>query len=433
MLSAIKNIAPLALYFLGIAIFLLSITGRVKYGLWFLIPLIPLQNIMEKIQQFPLGKDFNDILLIGMVIGWFFYKNSRRQPLFAKSAYNKIFLFYLIFSYFTLWHGSSFLGFPAPISPSDPRVQNWKNYMLLPLLFLITFNNSKDAKELKRLFIAMCLSIFLMNLYMLRQISWMGSWISRARIRGTFVWLGANEVAAFYATYTFVLIGIFLLVKDKMRKIMLTILIFQNLYCNLFLFSRGAYLATLVGFFLIALLRKRVLLIPLVLLLIYWQAILPQRVIERIQFTEREGQLDQSAQIRVVLWKQSIGFFKESPLVGIGFNAFQHFGLQRDVHNVYLRTLAEQGIIGLGFLLTIMLLALKKGFNLYRKANDKFLKGLGLGFTACVLAVMVGNLFGDRWTHLPLGAYFWVFLGMVERGNALCIGDHRRSHLRHLR
>lgn len=427
MLTYIQSLAPFSLYIAGIVIFFISITGRVKYGLWFLVPLIPLQNVMEKLQAFPLGKDFNDILLIGMIIGWAFYKNSQRHPLLAKSTLNKILFFYLIYTYFTLWEGSSFLGLPAPLNPGDSRVQNWKNYMILPLLFMLTLNNLKDKKEIKKLLIFMCLSMFLMNFYMLRQISWMGDWFSRTKIHGTFVWLGANEVAAFYATYTLILFGIFILAKEKIIKILLGILILQNLYSDLFLFSRGAYLATLAGFFLIGILRKKILLIPIILILIFWQTILPQKVIERIQFTEHEGELDQSAKSRLDLWEQSIGFFKESPLVGIGFNVFQHIGMQKDVHNVYLKVLAEQGIVGLAFLLIIMVLAFFKGLRLYINTHDRFLKGLGIGFAACVIAVMVGNLFGDRWTHLPLAAYFWVFLGMVERGNLIALSNERKQ------
>ena len=51
--------------------------------------------------------------------------------------------------------------------------------------------------------------------------------------------------------------------------------------------------------------------------------------------------------------------------------------------------------------------------------KDNFFKGLGLGFSACVLAVMVSNFFGDRWSFLQLGSYFWVFLALVVRGNLI--------------
>lgn len=423
MIVLAKYIGLYLIYGLGIIIFLLSLTGKVKYGLLFLIPLLPLQNIFMKLQVFPLGKDFNDILLIGMLIGWFIYKSSQKQPVFDKSSYNKILFFYLIYTYITLWRGSSYLGFPAPLSASDPRVQNWKNYMILPLLFLLTFNNINDKRELRRLFIFMCLSMFLMDYYTVRQVRWITAWWNRTKLHGTFVWLGANEVAAFYATYTLILLGIFLFIKEKRLKIILAILIFLNFYCDLFLFSRGAYLATLVGFLFISVLRQKKLIIPLVLIIVFWQVALPKDVVERIKFTKQEGQLDPSAASRLTYWQESIKYFEDSPLIGVGFNVFSHLGFKRDTHNLFLRTLAEQGIIGLSFLLWIMLLALRRGWRLYKNTEDRFLKGLGLGFCACVLAVMVGNFFGDRWTYLQLGAFFWVFLGMVERGNIIAVKE----------
>jgi O-antigen ligase len=428
MLSLIKNIAPLILYLYGVIVFFLCLFGKPKYGLFFLIPLLPLQNILEKIQTFPLGKDFNDILLIGMLLGLVFYKHAKGQRIFNKSTFNIILFLYVIYTYVTLWSGSSFLGMPAPLSAIDPRVQNWKNYILLFVLFLLSLNILNDKRDITKLFLIMCGAIFIMDLYTTRQISWMGSWVSREKLNGTFVWLGANEVSAFFATYTFILAGIFLLIKRMGIKLLLGFLIFLNLYCVLFIFSRGAYIAVLMAALFISVVKQKKLIIPIVLLLVFWQAILPTRVIERLKFTEQEGQLDRSAQDRIVLWQQSIEFFKQNPITGIGFNVFSHIGLKRDTHNLFLRTLAEQGIIGLMFLLSIMLLAFKRGWRLYKRAQDNFLKGVGLGFCTCVIAVMVGNFFGDRWTHLPLAAYFWVFLGIVERGNIIALSEQRLAH-----
>lgn len=426
MFALVKHIALYGLYVAAWIILLLSLAGKVKYGLYFLVPLLPLQNIMFKFYHLPFGRDLNDILLIGMLIGWFLYSFFARKHLVERTSYNKIVFFYLIFTYFALWRGSLFLGLPAPTSALDPRVQNWKNYIILPLLFLLTLNNIKDKKEMKMLLIAICVSMFLMNFYTMRQVSWLTAWWNRLKITGTFYWLGPNEIAAFYATYTFVLVGIFLLVKNKLWKIGLGVLIFQNIFCDLFLFSRGAYLATIVGAFIIAILRERKLLPVLVVLLIFWQVLLPTDVVERIEASQQEtGELDTSAMKRLELWQENIEYFKVSPIIGIGFNTVSSVGRRRDTHNIYLRTLAEEGVIGLSFLLLIMGLAFKRSLLLFRKANDNFLKGLGLGFCACVVAVMAGNFFGDRWTYLPLGAYFWVFLGMIEKGNLISENDNR--------
>jgi O-antigen ligase len=429
MFALVKYIGLYAIYFGLWLAFLLSLMGKVRYGLLALIPLIPLQNIMIKLHILPFGKDLNDIIIVGMLIGWLIYKHSQGKPLADRSSYNKIIFFYLIFTYFALWRGSSFLGLPAPISVFDHRLQTWKNYMLLPILFLLTLNNVNSKKEMKLLCLFMFLSMFLMNFYTMRQISWVTAWWNRFKVHGTFYWLGVNEVAAFYATYTFVLIGLFLLIKNKWWRIGLGILIFQNIFCDLFLFSRGAYLATVAGLFIIALLRERKLLPIIVVLLIFWNVFLPADVVERIEASQVEetGEIDPSALRRLEFWQQNIEYFKASPIVGIGFNTVTRLGSRTDTHNIYIRTLAEEGLIGLSFLLFIMGLAFKRSFLLFRRANDNFLKGLGLGFCACVVAVMVGNFFGDRWTYLPLGAYFWVFLGMVERGNILASSTEGES------
>jgi O-antigen ligase len=419
MISALKNFAPFLLYLAFIIAFMFSLIGQVRFGLFYLIPLLPLQNVVDKLQAFPLGKDLNDILLFAMIFGWFISKAIRNESPLAKTSFNLLLFLYLIFTYVNLCMGSSFLHEPFPINPLDERLQNWKNYMVLPLLFFLTLNNMYDVKDFKKIILLMCLSMFLMNYYNVQQVKDMTSWTSRVKVHGTFSYLGANEVAAFYATYTFVLLGLFFYIKEKAARIGMGFLIWTNVFLIVFLFSRGAYAATLIAATIFALIRKKILIVPIILLIISWQTLLPKEVIQRMTFSEHEGQLDDSASTRLVLWQQSMAYFKQNPVMGIGFNVFQRIGLERDSHNVFVRTLAEQGIIGVTFLLSIFLIAIRRSWRLFTKADDPWLKGLGLGFMCCVISNMVGNFFGDRWTALPLAAYFWIFLGMVERGNLL--------------
>jgi O-antigen ligase len=422
MIALLKNFAPLILYVGFVAVFFACIAGRVQLGLMFLIPLIPLQNVIEKMHPYPMGDNLNDILFLGMLIGWLVSKaGGGKEPFMIKSPFNILLFLFLLYTYFSLVLGSFYIGDPFPINPAHPRVQNWKNYMLLPLIFFLTANNVKSVKDIRLMIIAMCACMLLMNYYNVQQVKDMTSWTSRAKVTGTFVWLGANETAAFYATYTFVLIGLFLTMKKSglIRPILFWYIV-VHFFIVLFFYSRAAYLAALVGLFFIALVRFRILILPLLMLVLAWQTLLPQEVLERINFSEEAGQLDQSAQTRIILWEQSIEFFKQNPVFGVGYNIFAKIGLKKDTHNIFLKTLAEQGIIGEIFLLFIMGLAFSRSWKLYKNTEDPLLKGLGLGFSACILAVAVGNLFGDRWTHLPLGAFFWAFLGMVERGNFIC-------------
>lgn len=419
MIALLKNVAPLIFYIGFVLAAIASLMGNVRIGLLFLTPLLPLQNVVNKLQAFPMGKDFNDILMLCMVFGWILSKSSKSAAPLAKTSFNFLMPLYLLFTYMSLWQGSFFLHDPIPVNPADPRVQLWKNYMVLPLLFFITLNNIRDVKDMRKMIVVMCASMFLMNYYNVQQVADMTSWVSRTKVHGTFEDLGANEVAAFYATYTFVLMGLFFFIKEKKEKLGLLILIGLNFFIALFMFSRGAYLAITAAFIFFAWMRKKVLLIIPIVIALGWSTLLPKEVIERVTFSEHAGELDESAETRLVLWEQSITYFKENPIIGIGFSTFGKIGFRRDTHNVFMRTLAEQGLVGFFFLIMIMLIALNRSWRLYRRAQDPFLKGLGLGFCACALANMIANFFGDRWTPLCLAAYYWIFFGMVERGNVI--------------
>lgn len=417
----LTNYIPSVIYCLGIAVAILVIFYRLEIGILFLVFLLPLQNVLVRLHSFPFGKDFVDILLIAMVIGWLIRSIVKKEKFLEKTPFNLLLLLLILITYIGLWRGSSYLGFPAPISASDIRVQTWKNYMILPLIFFITVNNVKNLKQIKWLVLFMVLSMFLMDYYTGNQIRWMSGLASRDKLNGTFVWLGPNEIAAFYATYTFVLLGIFLFDKVKIRRILFGTAILLNLYCALFLYSRGAYVAILAGLVLICLVKNKKLLIPLIFLLFFWQAIIPASVVERIKMTRtEEGVLESSTADRLDLWKKSIELFKENPIVGVGFSVFPYLGYEKgDPHNIYMEVLLEQGIIGITIFLLLLYLALKYSWRLYKTTDDRFLKGLGLGFTACVIATMTTNIFGDRWTYLQLGAYYWVFLALVVRGNII--------------
>ncbi len=422
MLATIKNFAPLTVYLIGIFfVTFLSLRGKISTSLLFLVPLFPLRNVVERLYIFPLGNNLDDIIMVAMILGWIIRSISRREKLLVHTPFNKLLFIMAIYTYISLWWGSSYLGIPAPLNFLDHRLQNWKSYMVFPLLYLIVVNNVKDIRQIKKLFFAMICAMILMEYYVVQQILWSSGLASRDRMHGTFVWLGPNETAAFFSTYIFVLIGIFMCERNRKLRFVLAGVIAFAVYCVVFLFSRGSYLAILTGFILIALFKNKKILVPILLLLIFWQVVFPPQVIERLQETvTNENTLDESSQLRVNMWQQSLDLAKQNLIFGIGYNTIWYMGLQLgDTHNMYLKILTEQGMVGLFIFLLCLFLAIKHSWRLFNNSNDNFLKGLGIGFAICVVATMVTNIFGDRWTHLSLGAFFWVFLGMVQRGNII--------------
>jgi O-antigen ligase len=133
------------------------------------------------------------------------------------------------------------------------------------------------------------------------------------------------------------------------------------------------------------------------------------------------------------LWKHALDLFEKNPIIGIGIGGFYFTTPEEhrwyDTHNIYLKMLAEQGIIGFALLVIVFYAALKSGWKLYNSNMKRFERGLGLGFMGCVVGLIFTNLFGDRWSYFELGSYFWVSWGLVDRYIIISQGVIKKNEL----
>ena len=417
-IAFIKMLAPLTLYGLAIVLMMCAMLGKVRWALVQVVLLLPLRNVVEKLQDFPAGNQLIDLLLMSMIVGWVVTTVLNRKSMFAPTYLNISISFMIIYMSFSMLLGNNFLhGSMLSIDLGESRVQDWKNFCLFPLLFFITVNNIQDKVWVRRIFLTICFTMVIMNYYLTSQINDYSSLVSRNKIHGTFEFLGPNEVAAFYNEYTIILMAIYFSMKRSLGKWLLLALIYVNVYCILFLFSRGAYLGFSAGMAILFAIKNKKFLIPLILVLVFWQAVLPDKVIQRIKGTTDEyGQLDESAGTRVLIWREGMELFRENSLMGVGFGVFRHLGFSLgDTHNIYVKLLIEQGIVGLLIFLVVILCFVRIGWMLYQKGDDDFSKGLGLGLAVCMVVVLVNNFFGDRWTYFEMSGYLWVFAGLAAR------------------
>ena len=416
-LSHIKHLGPLILYVTCILFSLRGLTGDGRWALLLAAFLVPLRNIIDKLQEFPLGNQLIDILIAAALIGAFFYSSKEKRQFLVPSISNLIIVVLVIYTFLSFLLGNNYLDGTFSFSLSDYRLKDWKNFCLMPLLFFITLNHITNRAWVVRMLMAMACAIILIEYYTVAQIHEHSSLLSRERITGTFQFLGPNEVAAFFNQYTVVLISIFFFIKNKWAKWALLAIIGANIYCILFLYSRGAYLGLLAGMLFLFAFKNKKMFIVLILLVLFGQAIFPEKVIERIKHTENEyGQLDESSADRLLIWHQGMELFQKSPLVGIGFDVFRYLGLMLgDTHNIYVKILAEQGLVGMLIFLIVIFCFLRMGYVLYKKGEDDLSKGMGLGLMACIIVMMINNFFGDRWTYFELSAYLWILAGLVGR------------------
>jgi putative inorganic carbon (HCO3(-)) transporter len=412
---------PLAVYLAGILACLLSIFWKPEVALYYIVPLIPMQTARFWLHQFPLGEKLVDFALLAVAIGLLL---RAKRPIFVASPLNKILIIMIVTTYFALWQGSFFLNAPSPMSIADPRFSNWKNYVEMLLFFFLVAAAIRKPKQIVVILALMCLSILVVNRTYHNVLG--GRDYSHfsydARDAGPIGYAGENGMGAFQAEMAVFLIGLACFAKKLGWKLGLWGLACTSIYCLMFTFSRGGYVGFLAGLLVLGLLKNRKLLFVLVVILVSWQALVPNAVRERVLMTYEDGGLDQSAGDRVTLWQDAFRVITENPVVGTGFDTYEYMGRVgpfRDTHNYYVKVLVETGCVGLFLLLWFLATAGKLSWRVFKQAKDPLLSGLGCAVFATIACVAVVNLFGDRWTYLQVGGFLFVLLGLAARASLL--------------
>ena len=339
-----------------------------------------------------------------------------------------VILAFLVVSYLALWNATLRFGLPLPFTLANKLLAPWKNYAEMIFLYFIAFNIARDEKEQKTVVTIMATVFMLIVMREFRSFTADQGFSYDHRATGPF-WadgLGANHFGAFIADYGSLFLGLYLLDKHKYRKWIYLAGFGFCIYPLFYSYSRGAYAAMLAAIVTLGCLRKPSLLIPVALVVVLWQTVLPSSVVDRISMTEISAggseELEASAAHRIILWEEAERNFREHTVFGIGFNAFGFTvpkGELTDTHNFFMKTAAEQGVIGLLILAAVLIRMLASGWSLYRRGPSSFHRGLGLGFLGCLAAVVVSNVFGDRWSYFMLGSYLWIFWGLIDRARQL--------------
>jgi O-antigen ligase len=415
----LEQFVPWVLYLSAMVVFLLSLFWRPHVGLYFLVPLLPLQTIRYRIIDMPLGNKLIDILLLGVILGAIFKGEFR----FEKTPMNKLLLLFGVFCYVELWRGAFYLNVAPPLSISDPRFSNWKNYMVMFIIFFVAVNVIKDVKQIKILVLLMCLSVLAVDkgFYGIMSERDLTHFSYEVRDGGPLGYAGENGIATFEAEFMLFLLGLAAFQKRKGLKLAMWALVAFSSYCLLFSFSREAYAGILAGLVLLGLLKQRWMLVAVAVFLFTWQTVVPTSVKERVEMTYNKDEqvLDDSAQERVALWNDAMAMFRQHPVLGEGFDTYKYqhrVSIYTDTHNYFLKVLVEMGVVGLLFFLFVLAKAARLGLKLWRSAQDPFLQSIGLGFALMMTCVFVVNFFGDRWLYIEVNGFLWVLLACVARG-----------------
>jgi len=399
----------LALYSVGIAAFVLSIFWRPIIGIYYLVPLIPLQTTRYRLLEFPLGATLVSLILGAVAVGLL----RRREWIVPRSPWTFIVTVYALFTLASLFLDTRDLG---------PRLKEWWDYMTMPLLFFLAAAAVKDAREMKVILALMCLAVFVMDKSFWDAVSDRDySTFSRdLQEGGAMGYAGVQGLAAFNAQYAWVLVALGGATRMRVVWLALNSLALFAANCVMYSFSRGGYVAFLAGWLFIGVVKQRKLLLLLAAFAVMWASLVPGAVRDRVLMTydPNSGELDHSAAVRLDLWRDAMDLFHESPITGTGFNTYAYMnrvGNYADTHNFYLKVLVETGLIGLAIFLWLLAKAFGMGWRLFRRADDQFYSALGLGLAAWIVCSAAANLFGDRWSYFQINGYLWLLAGLVAR------------------
>jgi hypothetical protein len=413
--TGIGHFIPLAAY-LGFWIMcLVSLGGRPLLGLYYMLPFLPYRLLRDHFIDYPLGANMMTILVLSVIAGALI--RGKRLP---KSKLYTIWLAFAVYLYLSMWIGVALANAPAPLWLSDVNFVTWKDYMVIPLVFVATSLVVEDRKAIRYVVLITAISLlFIDRSCILESMTRTWTTFDEDKRGGGPLAYGSNQTAAFLAQFAMFFWGFTQFNKKLVYKLLCYGLVAVTLLATMYTFSRGGYLAVLLSVLVLGLLKDRKLLLILGVFLLTWQTVVPAPVRERVSMTENSnGQLETSAQERVDLWRNAETSFLHSPIVGTGFATFQlgkHVDNLKDTHNWYIKVMVETGMIGLVLAIALLQQLLALAYRLFKRATDPLYQGLGLGLLLATCSCIVANFFGDRWTYLEITGLLWVLAGAAIR------------------
>jgi len=382
---------------------------------------LPLVNLQHKFfPPLPGGVNFMNVMFILSLIWAFRIKGETNKD----TNIGKWILWFLFYGFFSYLVMLMTLNVPTPNS-----LNSFKDLAFILLLVFVVQKSIKDWGAFRRIILATLLSLPYTFWLVWSQYKSVSQWHynNTMRVSGPFADLGANELGAYCVSAS--LFAICLLItknSNKWWKWGVYIFTFCATMSIMLSYSRGSYLAIFVGIFFIFMHKQNRFKTLMIILLIALLAspFIPVSVQERFSsISSSEEKRDNSAQSRFVFWEVAFEKYKSSPITGYGYRSWRSPEINpthMDTHNYFVKTLVEKGAIGMVILIGLL-------YSIYRQARrthqlskeNPWASAVSLGVVTATIALIFGNMFGDRFSHTTVVAIYWVYVGLMLKTSLL--------------
>ena len=327
---------------------------------------------------------------------------------------------------YILWGAVTWLfGYTTVGDNADNHFNAYKDQVIGILIFFVVQKSVRDWVGFRRIVLATLLPLAYMARIVRAQNSTVSSWHYNddLRISGTFTLLGANEMAAHAVMVLCLCLGLlFVLKRDRIMWPVIFVGLLAAGVSIMYGYSRTSYVAVMCGAAAVYLFnhKKGAMLIPMLLALTITVSVMPQSVLDRFDMLKGDAaETDNSTQSRYVFWGIGIERWKTSPVLGIGYHTFhhpEHNPYLKDTHNYYVLMLVERGIVG-AIIFFVMLTKMWKATRSLgkRRGLPRWVSGFALGMTGVLVGMMIGNTFGDRFSHYPMMGCFWAWMALIVK------------------
>ncbi len=204
--------------------------------------------------------------------------------------------------------------------------------------------------------------------------------------------------------------------------------------CLIYTWSRGAWLGLVLAAFVFVILYNHYIL-PVLLpagllgITLLWDKLGGSGVFGNLitRFSSIITMSDTSSVYRMGIWRGAINVAKDNLFTGIGVGSeafrtvyirFAESGIETAVHshNLFLQILIETGIVGLAIFILAMVVCIKSGLEIVRRADKDSMreKAMCVASISALLAALLQGMTDYIWFNYRIFFFFWVIVAIIS-------------------